>query len=49
MSWALKARYDNLLNQIKGKETVATNRQTVATQNELGRRGIVGGDLQSKH
>jgi gas vesicle protein len=41
----LKARYDNLLSKIKGQETTATNRQTVATQNELGRRGIVGGGL----
>lgn len=38
----LKARYDNLISEIKGNQTVAENRQTVTTNNELGRRGILG-------
>lgn len=39
----LEERYDNLLNQIKGNQTTAENRQTVATKQELARRGIQGG------
>lgn len=37
----LKERYDNLISSIKGNQQVAENRQTVATSNELGRRGIL--------
>ena len=37
----LEDRYNSLLEQIKGKEQVATNRQTVSTQNELAKRGIM--------
>ena len=36
-------RYNNLLAQIKGNQQTAENRQTLTTQNELGRRGISGG------
>lgn len=39
----LEERYANLLNQIKGNQTTAENRQTVATKQELARRGIQGG------
>ncbi len=38
----LQDRYKNLLDTIKGNQTVAENRQTVTTNNELGRRGISG-------
>ena len=38
----LASRYDNLINQIKGNQTTAENRQSVTTSNELGRRGILG-------
>ncbi len=37
----LSQKYDNLLSSIKGNQTTAENRQTVTTQNELGRRGIL--------
>lgn len=36
----LDTKYDQLLTSIKGSEQVATNAQTLATNNELGRRGI---------
>lgn len=36
----LDTKYDELLASIKGSEQVATNAQTLATSNELGRRGI---------
>lgn len=39
----LVARYDNLIAQINGRGTSAINRQSIATQGELGRRGISGG------
>lgn len=38
----LKQRYQSLLDQIKGNQQVATNQQTITTNNELGRRGITG-------
>lgn len=38
----LKERYDNLLGQIKGNQTTAVNSQTRITNNELGKRGILG-------
>lgn len=38
----LKMRYQSLLDQIKGNQTTAENRQTVTTSNELGKRGILG-------
>lgn len=41
----LQDRYKSLIDQIKGNQQVATNRQTVSTSNELGRRGIQGGGL----
>lgn len=37
----LKERYDSLLSQIKGNQTTAENRQTVTTNNELGKRGLL--------
>lgn len=37
----LKQRYDDLVNSIKGAGTVAANRQTTITANELGARGIL--------
>lgn len=36
----LDQRYKDLVASIKGNQQVATNRQTLATNNELGRRGI---------
>lgn len=36
----LNQRYQNLLNTIKGNQTVAENRQTVTTGNELAKRGL---------
>ncbi|OGE67082.1 hypothetical protein A3H85_00685 [Candidatus Daviesbacteria bacterium RIFCSPLOWO2_02_FULL_40_8] len=41
----LQERYANILNTLKSNQTTAENRQTIATANELGRRGIVGGGL----
>jgi hypothetical protein len=41
----LEQRYSDLINNIKGNQTTATNQQTVTTNNELGRRGITGGGL----
>lgn len=38
----LKQRYQTLLESIKGNQQTAENRQTVATQNELGKRRISG-------
>lgn len=38
----LSQKYDSLLASIKGNQTTAENRQTVATNNELGKRGILG-------
>lgn len=38
----LEQRYKDLLDSIKGNQTVAENRQTLTTNNELGRRGITG-------
>src|SRR3990167_6653118 len=38
----LKQRYQNLLNSIKGNQTIAENRQSVTTSGELGKRGISG-------
>lgn len=37
----LKQRYTDLITQIKGNQTTAENRQTLATSNELGARGIL--------
>lgn len=39
----LEQKYKDLLGQIKGNQTIAENRQTVSTKNELARRGISGG------
>lgn len=36
----LQQRYSDLLASIKGNQQIAENRQTVTTQNELGRRGL---------
>lgn len=36
----LEARYDNLLNQIRGNQVKEESRTQIATSNELGRRGI---------
>jgi hypothetical protein len=36
----LQERYNNLLNSIKGQQTQSVNKQTLATGNELGKRGI---------
>lgn len=36
----LEQRYSDLLNSIKGNQQTAENRQTVTTNNELGKRGI---------
>ena len=38
----LDQQYKDLLTSIKGDQQVAENRQTVTTNNELGRRGITG-------
>lgn len=38
----LEQRYKDLLDSIKGNQTVAENRQTLTTNNELGKRGITG-------
>lgn len=38
-------RYNNLISSLKGNQTTAENRQTVATRNEQGRRGITGGGV----
>lgn len=38
----LEQRYKDLLDSIKGNQQVAENRQTLTTNNELGRRGILG-------
>lgn len=40
----LKQRYSQLIDQIKGNQKVAENRQTLTTNNELGRRGISSQD-----
>lgn len=37
----LKERYDQLLSQVKGQQTQSVNKQTLATSNELGKRGIL--------
>jgi len=37
----LQDRYKALLESIKGNQQTATNRQTLATSNEMGRRGIL--------
>lgn len=37
----LTDRYNNLINEIRNNQTTATNRQTVTTNNELGRRGLL--------
>lgn len=39
----LEQRYSDLVANIKGNQTTATNAQTVTTNNELARRGIQGG------
>ena len=39
----LEARYENLISRIKGNQTTAENRQSMATRNELARRGIQTG------
>jgi hypothetical protein len=39
----LQERYENLINQIKGNQTTAENRQSMTTRNELARRGIASG------
>lgn len=36
----LTARYESLLNDIKGRQQTSTEQQTLATANELGRRGV---------
>lgn len=41
----LEDRYQTLLSSIKGNQDQSINRQTTATSNELGRRGIQGGGL----
>jgi len=41
----IQERYKTLIDSIKGNQQTATNRQTVSTANELGRRGIQGGGL----
>jgi len=41
----IEERYKTLIDSIKGNQQTATNRQTVATANELGRRGITGDGL----
>lgn len=38
----LEQRYKDLLASIKGNQQIAENRQTVVTNNELGKRGITG-------
>lgn len=38
----LRARYDNLIAQIRGQSQQAEQSQTLVTNNELGRRGILG-------
>lgn len=38
----LEQRYKDLLDSIKGNQQVAENRQTLTTNNELGKRGISG-------
>ncbi len=38
----LQERYQNLLSSIKGQGTEDVNRQTTITNNELGKRGILG-------
>lgn len=38
----LQKRYADLLASLKGREETAVNRQTVATSNELAKRGILG-------
>lgn len=38
----LKDQYDTLISGLKNQQTQGVNRQTVATNNELGKRGIVG-------
>lgn len=38
----LQDRYNNLLAEIKGNQQTAENRQTLTTNNELGKRGILG-------
>ena len=40
----LKQRYSQLIDQIKGNQKVAEDRQTLTTNNELGRRGISSQD-----
>lgn len=41
----INQRYDAVINDIKGNQTTATNRQTTTSRNELGARGIMGGGL----
>lgn len=38
----LQQRYKDLIDSIKGNQQIAENRQTVTTNNELGKRGITG-------
>lgn len=38
----MEQRYQSLLDSIKGNQTTAENRQTLTTNNELGKRGISG-------
>lgn len=38
----LQERYDNLIADLKNRETQDVNKQTVVTNNELGKRGILG-------
>ena len=45
VSSSISDRYNQLISDIKGQQTADVNKQTVTTQNELGRRGIIGGGL----
>ena len=38
----MEQRYQSLLNSIKGQQTTDVNKQTLVTNNELGKRGITG-------
>jgi hypothetical protein len=44
----LKQRYSQLIDEIKGNQKTAENRQTLTTNAELARRGIGGGNLYDK-
>lgn len=37
----LQDRYQNLISELKGNQTTSENRQTVTTNNELGKRGLL--------